>query len=614
MEHLTPARTSKATATAADLNARLSKKTRAVSVEQPLVDRQLSFDFDAFEAIALDEVASDDEACIEAVLVAYPALLPEGEQRGIAREHLELGRFLRSAGVPDSELSVTLRDAGADSGAVLDQMRQVEVVLPGADILADDENAEDPIDEIDVDLDDDADAAFGGADSDPEETEGPTDDDGTPLFIKAGEECADSALSALLRRIRGPRYAPLTLEQENALAARIQAGEQAAMNELADHNMRFLVFMAKRFRYTGRPLDELIAAGSIGLLVAARKFDPTRGRFTTCAMQWIRQSIQRNLQGDSLMKTPGYMPTLERKIRKEAEGTTDEAERAKLLQKADALKLEIKARRATYVSLDAGSEDDSDSSSLHNLFGATEGGIEDTLESGRLIAWLGKAANCELKTMAGKPDLRARDVFLMRLGLHPDYAGEPRTLGEVATDVGVSRERVRQIFVDAAIEVANAVEHYARGAQNLPDGFREGLLSLGRRAGAVEAEASRDVSASAIDAIFALELAGPDESKQRARLVTWLVQAANRELKTDAGVTDTLSRDVFLMRIGLHQSAYGSPQTVTQISRQFGIKHSEVRELYDSAAEEIAYAVEHYAKGANNLPPGFRKSLLSPSR
>lgn len=56
------------------------------------------------------------------------------------------------------------------------------------------------------------------------------------------------------------------------------------------------------------------------------------------------------------------------------------------------------------------------------------------------------------------------------------------------------------------------------------------------------------------------------------------------------------------------------PQSVAQVGRQLGVSQAEVRRLYDAAADEVAYAVEHYAQSADNLPAGFRKSLMSPGR
>lgn len=619
-----------------------TKKARTPAVNP----NQLSlFSDDVMGAITVMEIADEAKASVDIAIEANPTILPPADEQPGARDDLDYARFMRMAGVPDGEVKTSLEQVGADPVVVMAQLAQVEAEV-GA------EYPDETVDELtDIDEVESRDRESGESDF-----EGPEREvDPVEVAAKsARDESSASSLAALMKRIRGRRYEPLSVEQETALAGRIRAAEAeceaaqgdldkvleggpqlpgvtnplllrrakadaaytAVRNELADHNMRFLVMMAKRFRYTGRPLDELISAGTTGLIAAAKKFDPERGRFTTCAQHWIRQSIQRSLLTDSLMKTPAYMPAKESKLRKEAEAATDEGLRARLTEQADNLKREIAARRATHVSLDAGSDDDSDGGDLHNMFAADSADIEENLEQSRLVGWLIQAANRELKTQDGKNDERAREIFLLRIGLHHAHFGDPQTLAEVSALFNVSRERVRQIYNEAALEVATAVEHYAKGAHNLPAGFRDGLLNLGRRASASATAAAepKDDGDAAMQAIFAAEAAGPDETQKRARLVTWLVKAANRELKTDDGKADAISRDVFLMRVGLHQSHYGEPQSVAQVGRQLGVSQAEVRRLYDAAVDEVAYAVEHYAQSADNLPAGFRKSLMSPGR
>jgi RNA polymerase sigma factor (sigma-70 family) len=617
-----------------------TKKSRRLAA----ASSQMSlFADDVMGAIAVLEIADDAKASVDAAIDANPSILPPAHEQPSARDELDYARFMRMAGVPETEVKTSLEQVGANPEAVMAQLAQVEAEVGAAypeEMIAELEDsevtAEEPVAE---DLE-----------PEPYSDEGPV----KAAAKSAMDETSATSLNALMKRIRGSRYEPLTVEQETALAARIRSAEAdvqgvkgsinellaigpqlpatleplsrklskaeaayaAARNELADHNIRFLVVMAKRFRYTGRPLDELISAGTTGLISAAIKFDPARGRFTTCAQHWIRQAIQRSLLTDSLMKTPAYMPAKESKLRKEAEAATDDELRAKLTEQADNLKREIAARRATHVSLDGGADDDSDSGGLHNIFASDSPDIEDNLEHSRLVSWLIQAANRELKTQDGKCDERARDIFLLRVGLHHEHYSDPQTLAEISSLFNVSRERIRQIFNEAALEIVNAVEHYAKGADNLPEGFRDGLLNLGRRTSAPAAapiELSDDDSA-AMQALFAAETAGPGEVQKRTQLVEWLVKAANRELKTDAGKPDILSRDVFLMRVGLHKSHYGEPQSVAQVGRRLGISPPEVRRLYEAAADEVAYAVEHYAKSPDDLPQGFRKSLMSPGR
>src|ERR687891_1174574 len=85
----------------------------------------------------------------------------------------------------------------------------------------------------------------------------------------------------------------LTVEEETALARRAFRGDVEAQERLARHNVRFVVSVAKKFQNRGVPLMDLIGEGNLGLMTAARKFDPDRGvKFISYAVWWIRQAIQ----------------------------------------------------------------------------------------------------------------------------------------------------------------------------------------------------------------------------------------------------------------------------------------------------------------------------------
>ena len=89
-----------------------------------------------------------------------------------------------------------------------------------------------------------------------------------------------------------PGSKPLTLADELALAAKIQQGDQAALNTLVEANMRFVVSFAQKYIGNGLPIEDLIAEGNAALIVAAQKFDPSKGfKFISYAVWWIRQHI-----------------------------------------------------------------------------------------------------------------------------------------------------------------------------------------------------------------------------------------------------------------------------------------------------------------------------------
>ena len=107
------------------------------------------------------------------------------------------------------------------------------------------------------------------------------------------------SLAAYLRAIaRLPRLSP---EEERELGARIKAhGDEAAVRRLVEGNLRFVVSYAKRYRGLGVPFLDLIHDGNVGLMEAARRFDPDRNvKFITYAVWWIRQAITHALSGQT---------------------------------------------------------------------------------------------------------------------------------------------------------------------------------------------------------------------------------------------------------------------------------------------------------------------------
>ncbi|MFK4705769.1 RNA polymerase sigma factor (sigma-70 family) [Roseateles asaccharophilus] len=400
---------------------------------------------------------------------ADPSILAGAKDIERATEALSMARFLSTEGSDKEEVLESLQILGVEPTAVLTQLNKVKAIVDGD--LADDLEVDTPSDD-----------AIPGLEASYEELAG-DDGDGDDeadsedierIVRKVSTGMADSALGALLRRIRMDRFAPMTVEEEIKLHERSRAGDARARNELIERNMRFLVSQARKFMYTGRELEWLVAAGQVGLVAAADKFDPARGRMASCAKWWIRQSIQRELGKDNLITTPAYMQPKANRLRKEAEEATSDDERAKLTAQADRLQAEINARRSQSVSMDASAgDDDSETSTMHNILEAECEGPEEALDRQRLVEKLVSFAD-------NLPDERQRSVFLMRIGLHEQYFGEPRTLQDVATLYGVSRERIRQIYADAAQDVGTRVMLWAGGEQNLPDGFRKGLMAPGR--------------------------------------------------------------------------------------------------------------------------------------
>ena len=120
----------------------------------------------------------------------------------------------------------------------------------------------------------------------------------TETIERMADATLDDDLHQYLNEIRGiPRLTP---EQERDLAKRCAAGDEAAIRQMVNANLRLVVYIAREYAGRGVALMDLIQEGSIGLLVAARKFDYTKEyRFSTYATKWIRQGVTRCLMNNS---------------------------------------------------------------------------------------------------------------------------------------------------------------------------------------------------------------------------------------------------------------------------------------------------------------------------
>ena len=235
----------------------------------------------------------------------------------------------------------------------------------------------------------------------------------------------------------------LTAEQEVAIARRIVAGDPEAMHELIRANLRFVISVAKKYQNRGMALGDLIGEGNVGLLTAARKFDPDQGvKFISYAVWWIRQSILAALarQGRTVRVPLNRTADLSRIVRS-AETLRQELERQPTpeeIANATGLTVEVVQALATLnsadVRLDAPIEQEGDRS-LSDRFVADE---QTDPESQVMDQLLTEEIDRALRA------LPARDAKVLRLyfGLND---GREHTLEEIGGLLGVTRERVRQL-------------------------------------------------------------------------------------------------------------------------------------------------------------------------
>ena len=261
---------------------------------------------------------------------------------------------------------------------------------------------------------------------------------------EAGEDAQADALQAYLRAIaKLPRITP---EQEQELGRRIQRDQdQDALRRLVEGNLRFVVSYAKRYRGLGVSFLDLIHEGNLGLMEAARRFDPGRNvKFITYAVWWIRQALTHALSTQTRafslpQKVSGAAARLTREVAElteQLERTPTSSEIAADTEMSEADVAALMRLGARDVSLsDRLVAEDEGGPEIGDLIESPSAPIEDDLVRQSMVERV-RAALSEL-------DDKERAIVELRFGLDRD--GEMRTLQEIGEALHLSRERIRQI-------------------------------------------------------------------------------------------------------------------------------------------------------------------------
>jgi RNA polymerase nonessential primary-like sigma factor len=248
----------------------------------------------------------------------------------------------------------------------------------------------------------------------------------------------------------------LTASEEVRIARRIKNGDESARHRMIESNLRLVVKIARHYINRGLPLLDLIEEGNLGLIHAVKKFDPERGfRFSTYATWWIRQTIERAIMNQSrtvrlpihVIKEINACIRASRRLRQNKDGQPTAADIADYLDKdaSDVERLLALHERVTICS----SSSDDERAPLDSLPAGHDAEPAQCAQRERvtaiLDAWVFKLTD------------RQRAVVERRFGLH----GQRRlTLEEIGREIGVTRERVRQIQLDALQNLRNMMESH----------------------------------------------------------------------------------------------------------------------------------------------------------
>ncbi len=257
----------------------------------------------------------------------------------------------------------------------------------------------------------------------------------------------------------------LTAEEEKEYSRKAQKGDKIARKKMIECNLRLVVKIARRYTNRGLAFLDLIEEGNIGLMRAVEKFDPERGfRFSTYATWWIRQTIERAIMNQTrtirlpvhVVKEINSYLRAARKLAQNLDHEPSSAEIANLLDRPiDEVKRILSLNERT-ASVDTPHGKEADSSLLEILADEKADDPTSLLQNDSI--------NAHFDEWLAMLNDKQREVIERRFGLH---GYENATLEQVAKGLGVTRERVRQIQMEALKRLRSILENEGYNIENI---------------------------------------------------------------------------------------------------------------------------------------------------
>ncbi len=254
-------------------------------------------------------------------------------------------------------------------------------------------------------------------------------------FINTKEDC----ISLYLSDVR--KHDVLTIDEELEIAKRIEKGDESAIEDLVSANLRFVISVAKEYQNQGIPFADLVSEGNYGLIVAAKRFDHTKGyRFISYAVWWVKQSILQSLNDNSrTVRLPANMINKLSKIKKEIEKFESHNHRLPTVNEVEQVHVPKVSSLNALVNEDG---DELVNLIADDIFGSPDeiNDKDDTLKK-------------HLENAMSILSLREKDIVNCYFGIY----GEPMTLEAIGDEFDLTKERIRQIKESAIRKIRHKV-------------------------------------------------------------------------------------------------------------------------------------------------------------